>query len=82
MKQFFWICKFFIILLIMFMKKIIFFGFVGVLCFVIFMVGVQLIVRIVVFLTEEEGVVSDAGHICLVSGVLVNFLMLGLYFFL
>ena len=52
------------------------------LTFLIIMIAIQLIVRIVVFLTEEEGVVSDAGHICLVSGVLVNFLMLGLYFFL
>lgn len=51
------------------------------LTFLIIMIAIQLIVRIVVFLTEEEGVVSDAGHICLVSGVLVNFLMLGLYFF-
>lgn len=52
------------------------------LTFVIIMIAIQLIVRIVVFLTEEEGVVSNAGYICIASGVLANFLTLGLYFFL
>lgn len=52
------------------------------LTFLIIAIAIQLIVRIVVFLTEEEGAVSYAGYICIVSGVLANFLMLGLYFFL
>lgn len=52
------------------------------LTFVIIMIAIQLIVRIVVFLTKEEGVVSYAGYICIVSGVIVNFLMLGLFLFL
>ena len=45
------------------------------------MIATQLIVIIGFFLTQEEGVVSYAGYICIVSGVLANFLILGLYFF-
>ena len=52
------------------------------LTFLIIAIAIQLIVVIVVFLTQEEGVVSYAGYICMVSGVFANFLILGLYFFL
>lgn len=51
------------------------------LTFLIIVIATQLIVIIGVFLTQEEGVVSYAGYICIVSGVLANFLILGLYFF-
>lgn len=43
------------------------------LTFLIIAIAAQLIAIIGVFLTQEEGVVSYAGYICMVSGVLANF---------